>query len=438
VAHKYEFDEAYQKKILTLMLRDAQFNQRTEGLILPEYFENAIFGSMVRVLQDYWQKYKRIPSQAILATVMKQARADKVIRDELFTDVITLLKTLLSEKVTDREFVINGVEEFAQHQAMENAILTAAELLESSRDYAKIDKVIKSAQMVGAAAEEPAYDFYKRIEERTEVRKEKMAGVFVPQGITTGVRQIDKLLMHRGWGRKELSCLMGPAKSGKSMGLIGFGLNASRAGYHVIYLSCEVSKEIIAERSDANISDIPINDLEAGMGIVRSKVETAKAKAGSFDLYDFPPGSLTATDIRRLLNKMEARGKKYDLIIIDYADIMAPEVRVRDDSIENSKQIYLGLRAVAHEFDAAVLTATQTNREGFKATVAGMTHVADDINKARTVDLLISINSTEDERARGECRLYFAASRNQEGDMTIRVKSAKEKGKLITKVIELM
>ncbi len=109
---------------------------------------------------------------------------------------------------------------------------------------------------------------------------------------------------------------------------------------------------------------------------------------------------------------------KFDMVVVDYADLMASSHRTKDP-IENSKQIYTELRAIGFEENVAMLTATQTNREGHKSTVAKMDHVAEDFNKIRIADLVISINKTEEEAARNEARLYFAASRNQESGFTV-------------------
>ena len=91
--------------------------------------------------------------------------------------------------------------------------------------------------------------------------------------------------------------------------------------------------------------------------------------------------------------------------------------------------------ALAFEFDCAVLTATQTNREGYKAQTAKAEHVAEDFNKIRTADLVISINSTEEERAQNVARLYFAASRNQESGFTVRIKQNMKKMTFIESIL---
>lgn len=219
-----------------------------------------------------------------------------------------------------------------------------------------------------------------------------------------------------------------------TLAMINFAGNATQHGYNVLYATLEVSARIIAERLDAFLSDTPIRSLEDNIISVKDKINLKAAKAGRFLIHEFPSGTMTPRMLRKLIEKYRNRGLIFDLVVVDYADIMAPDYRT-DNVIENSKEIYVGLRALAFEFDCAILTATQTNREGYKAAVAKAEHVAEDFNKIRTADVVISINSTEEERDQGEARLYFAASRNQESGFTVRVKQDLKKMQFITNVI---
>jgi replicative DNA helicase len=167
---------------------------------------------------------------------------------------------------------------------------------------------------------------------------------------------------------------------------------------------------------------------------VHERIQSVMKEAGALKIHEFPSGSMTPKDLNRLINKYKSMGLNFDLVVVDYADLMIPTHRM-NDTIENSKRIYVDLRGIAQEHNLAMLTGTQTNREGMKAAVAKMTDVADDINKARTCDLLLSINASEDEVARNEARLYFAASRNQAGNRTIRIKQDLERGKFVAKVL---
>jgi replicative DNA helicase len=177
-----------------------------------------------------------------------------------------------------------------------------------------------------------------------------------------------------------------------------------------------------------------MKDLTASVKSVEAKLEALKARAGRLDTAEYPSGTLSPSMLKALLETHRAKGRRYDMVVVDYADIMRPDDRT-DNVIENSKTIGLGLRAIAFDFDCAVLTATQTNREGFKATVAKAEHVAEDFNKIRTADLVISINKTEEEAKKGEARLYFAASRNQESGFTIIIKQDLSRMKFVESVI---
>jgi len=119
---------------------------------------------------------------------------------------------------------------------------------------------------------------------------------------------------------------------------------------------------------------------------------------------------------------------------VDYADIMAPE-RHNNETRDGLNQIYLDLRGVAFIYNAAVLTATQTNREGAKSVVAKAKDVAEDFNKVRTADLLLSINSTDAERLAGEARIFFAASRNSEDGFILRISQDRAKMQFMKKVL---
>ena len=218
--------------------------------------------------------------------------------------------------------------------------------------------------------------------------------------------------------------------------IINFAKNASMAGYNVLYVTLEVSAAIISERLDACLSDKMVNRLADEFPDVRKRIKEAAKRAGKLYINEFPSGSMTCAMLRRLLDRYRALGTQFDLIVVDYADIMAPNFRTKE-VIENMKSIYIDLRAIAFDYNAAVLTATQTNREGAKSAVAKAEHVSEDFNKVRTVDLLISINKTEEEASRHEARLYFAASRNQESGFTVRIEQDMAKMQFIKRVLRI-
>ena len=430
-----EFDPAFQARLLSLSMRDTMFMQRVDGLLKPTYFENEAHAAMFSLAAEHFAKYRACPSDTIWPVLLKEARETKKLRKDMMDEVKTAAKRVLTEPLADRDFMIEKVCDFAKRAAIHKALLDAVGYAEKG-DYARIDKDMRIALDVGTADDIGGIDYWEGIEERTEYRVAIATGVITRDGITTGYSDLDKYLYHKGWGRKELSVIMGAAKAGKSMSLGEFSKNASLAGLNVLYASCEVAGRIIADRTDANVSDTAVKALETSPHEVAERLKRRKAvgKIGKFIIHEFPSGTLKPSALRRLVQRYRNRGIIFDLIVPDYADIMQPEIYTGDRT-EDMRTIYLDLRALAHEENAAVLTATQTNREGAKATTAKMTDIAEDFNKVRTADILLSINSTSEERAAGEARLFFAASRNSRDGFSLRIKQDREKMKFLTKIL---
>jgi replicative DNA helicase len=431
----YDFGDDFQTLILGYMFRDMSFNVRTDGLIKPQYFTSEVFAALAGLAAQHFKTYRSIPSRAGLQVMLKDAFDTKRIRPELKAEVISVIKAAYGEDLIDVDFAVDHVTKFARKQELSNAILKCAELIDKG-DYDPVEPIMAKANMVGQNEDHDAVDFWDEADNRLKQRQAIIAGTIRPTGVTTGFEPIDKVLYHEGWGRKELTVLMGPAKSGKSMTLVTFAMKAALAGKNVLFVSLEVAKTIIADRLEANLSGVPLNDLATQMKKARDETVLAASRgAGILKVHDFPSGTFTGNQLRRMLHRYRSLGINFDMVVVDYADLMAPNHH-SDEARENSRTIYIDLRAIAYEFDCAVLSATQTNRAGFKAAVGDMEHVADDINKVRTVDLLISLNRDEEEKAKGHARLYLAASRNQ-ASANIIVKCDLSKARYIESVIKV-
>jgi replicative DNA helicase len=432
----YKFDEGFQAKISALCLRDTGFMQRAEGLVKPEYLENIADAILVNIANRYFEKYRKVPGdQTVLAALLRHDLINKIVKKEHVGLAIGRAKELWGHDISDKDFVIDQVATFARHQALSKAILDSVEHLDLN-EFEKINSSIKKALDVGERSDAGAYDYGEMIAVRTEERLDRAAGKLPPTGITTGYAEIDRHLYHKGWGKRELSVLMGGAKAGKTTALLDFGISACGHlhRYNVLYITLEVSAQIISERLDARISQYFVNELGSHIHEVDEKVKSFMDRAGKFKVHEFPTGSMRVSDLRRLIENYKAKGIVFDLVIVDYADLMAPE-RFVDNSIENSKSVYVALRGLAMQENIALLTATQTNREGAKKVVATMTDIAEDFNKVRIADIVISINRTEEERSTNQARLYFAAVRNGPSGFTIRVQQDLGRMRFISAVI---
>lgn len=429
----YDFDEAFQDKIAGIFARDTTFAKRVTDLVRPEYFSNAGTAEFLRICQEHLRKFGAVPDRTTFVKVLKDMVAAKKVRDDVLEGVKSAFLKSTKADLTNAEFVAEEVATFAKHQAIQNAMMQSIPLLEKG-DFGKIRELMSTACQIGLTDDWEDYDYFEEIKSRTAKRDDIAAGSVLRTGITSGYAKIDCHLYHNGWGRKELSCLMGPAKSGKSLGLGDFAKNASLAGYNVLYVSLEVAKEIISERIDAALSDTLMSELVKDRSKIEAEIKKAEAKAGVFKVIDFPSGTLKVSHLNRVLEKYRDRGIVFDLVVVDYADIMAPE-RNSDELREGLRRIYIDLRALAHVWNIALLTATQTNRDGAKAVTAKATDVGDDWNKVRTVDILIGINATDAEKAAGEARLHWAISRNTADGFSLRIKQDRQKMQFLKDVI---
>ncbi|UBM12738.1 DnaB-like helicase C-terminal domain-containing protein [Cupriavidus metallidurans] len=430
------FGDDFQNRVAALACRDMKFMQATEGLIQPKFFDNGLNGHVVRIASDFYKKYRRLPNDGSIWT---RVLTDEMVAKRLSKDDARLVAAKLHElfgvDISDRDYVVDRTVEFAKHQAVQSAILNSVNLLER-REFDRVNKMITDAVNIGKHEEGGAYDMREQLMARTADRIDRLMGKKLPQGITTGVPKLDARLYHQGWGRKELSVLLGGAKTGKTTALLNFAINATAAGFNVLYLTLEVSAAIIADRMDSNISEIKAMELFQHHDTVRQKVtEFFDRTRANLKVHEFPTGTLSVSDLRRIIERYKGQGVLFDMVVVDYADLMRPD-RHSDQAIENSKSIYIGLRGLAMEENIALLTATQANREGYKSAVVKAEHVAEDFNKVRIADILISISLTDEERANGYARLFFAAARNSASGFSLTIMQDIERMKFIKDIVE--
>lgn len=432
------FDASFQNKVLTMALRDPVFAQRVDGLLDPRYFDFETHSYLIDLANRHFATYKQPPSAQIVVKALKDAKTAGLIKDEFVDDVRDVVKMVYSPMadLSNREWTVDEVSKFARQRAMEAAIERSIDILDKGGDFTEIDEAIKKAQSVGAHEGTGSVSFFDNIRDRIKARIARMTST-ITRGITTGHREIDDLLYHKGWGRKELNVLMGGAKSGKSMALQHFAIKAAQAGFQVLYLTLENSKEVTQDRMDAAVAGVPMKDLDVSASSVETAVLNMAKGGGCLEIHEFAGGTCRASDIRRLLEKYKANGVQFDLLVVDYADEMAAERRYSDERFA-FKEIYQGLRALGIDFNLAVLTATQTNRAGNKAPTATATDVSEDFNKVRLADVLITINATDDEKKMNQARLYLAAMRNSEGGLTIHVTQDRARQTFIGRVLKVV
>lgn len=419
-APTFEFSPELQQAIVASCMRETDFLRRTHGLLRPEYFASLVDAICCQVSLDYYETYKKAPSNTVFVQLIRDRRIAREIPDDIWEDLRPALPGYIGADVSDQDYLVDQVSKFAKHQAMTNALMKSIDLRKKGK-FEEIEKIVRSALNVGANDKFEAIDYWEDIESRSRRRKDTAEGKVKPNGITTGIPALDDRLYHRGWGREELSVIMAPAKKGKSTFLKHFAMLANRAGEDVLFISLEVASSIVADRIDATATNMPMNHIVSDWDKVQDELKTQRAGCGKLIIHEYPTNTFSPAALTRLLHHYRyQKGINFGLVVIDYLDLMIPD-QVSKESRENSTSIWLNCRRITKEEKIALLTATQTNREGAKVSVAGDTEVADDYNKIRIADIVISINRTDEEERTNKARMYFAASRNQAGKITISV-----------------
>lgn len=431
------FDDEFQLTLLAYMTRDKKFMTRVGDLLQPNQFELAHISALARIVKRHFEIYNEVPDVHVFIRQFKKECEKKIIREELIPDCKLAIKQLFAVPLTSHEYFVQEVATFAKNAAFDDAMMKALDLKEKG-DFAKAQQVLEQAFRVGTNDQGESYDFFANAEERRLEREAYAKGEIERNGITTGLPAFDASLYHRGWGRREMTLLMGGLKSGKSIGLGFFACNAALAGKDVLSVTLEVHRDIIASRSDAKLSSTPMSELEAQRDDVFNKVAAIgmSANIGKYIIAERMGAPFTPLGLRQLVEEYRAKGIIFDLVVLDYIDLARPSVMTSDTRYDE-KIMYTDFRALSDEYDFALLSATQTNRTGMGSETADATHVADNIEKLRIADLTISINATEEEKAKSECRLYMAASRNQAGSRSIRVQQDLDQMKFISRILDI-
>lgn len=428
----YEFDPATQTEIVACMVFDDDFVRQTDGLIKADYFIDDLERFFVDLALNHHEKYQESPSLVAVVEGIREALKNKRLREDQKDVAREKIKELKGLKVRSREWLLDKIAEFAKQQAIANAMARSIPLLMKGGDperFTKAEGFLSEAFKIGLHTADEDYSYFDHIEDRTKERLAVAAGGKPATGITTGVPELDNCLLHKGWGRKELSLFLGNAKASKSFLLTFCAGRAVQAGYNVLFVTLENSREIVSSRMDALMSGVGISEqytaphgMETGV-----KAEATKHGVGKLFIQEYPSGTFKPSDLNRLLDRFKTKGIKFDLVVVDYLDIAAPNIRSQNH-LENSKSIFVDMRGIAQSEGFALLSATQANRSGANSAILRMDQVADDFSKIRTADLVLGLNRTEEERAEGKARITFVAARNNSDGSTLFITQDLDRG----------
>jgi replicative DNA helicase len=234
--------------------------------------------------------------------------------------------------------------------------------------------------------------------------------------VSTGWQALDKKLFG-GFNRGELNIFAGGSGAGKSLFLANLGVNFALEGMNVLYLTFELSENLVAMRVDSMTTDIPSRDIFKNIDDVEMKVKMVGKKSGAFQIKYMPAGK-TSNDIRSYVKEYEIKtGKKFDVLLVDYLDLLSPvSVKVSAENLFiKDKYVSEELRNLAMELQTVFVTASQLNRAAVEEIEFDHSHISGGLSKIQTADNVIGIFTSRAMRERGRYQIQLMKTRSSSG-----------------------
>ena len=385
-----EYTEEIQELFLNFLVTDPELFVRVNNIIEPFMF-NKRFQNTVTFLKQHASEYSSIPTidQISATTNVDLQRIDGITDNHV-------------------EWFLDSFERFCRHKALEKAILDSTDLLEK-QDYGAVENKIKEASQVGLV-KDLGLEYFENPKERLQHIKSQ-AGA-----ISTGWKHIDQKL-YGGLNKGEITIFAGGSGAGKSLFLQNLGVNWSLAGLNVVYISLELSEQLISMRLDAMVSGFSTKEIMRNMDDVDLKVRMKGKGAGKFRVKQMTNG-VNANDIRAFVREYEINSDiKVDAILVDYLDLMMPiSARVSPgDLFIKDKYVSEELRNLAVETGTLLVTASQLNRGAVEEIEFDHHHIAGGISKIQTADNVIGIFTSNAMRERGRYQIQFMKTRSSSG-----------------------
>jgi replicative DNA helicase len=378
---------------LSQLLHNEKFNRKVIPFLKSEYFNEKSEKVLFEEINDFVDKYKNPPTKTSLEIEIEKR---KDLSETEHKKVLDLLNNLEDNKV-DYDWLVDTVEKFCKDKAVYNAVVDSIKVIDG-KDKNKTEEAIPSMLSDALSVSfdnhighdyieqsEDRYEFYHRKEKRIEFDLEKL------NQITKG-----------GLPQKTLNIALAGTGVGKSLFMCHLASSTLMQGKNVLYITLEMAEEKIAERIDANLMNITIDDLHTlPKKMFEDKIRSiSKKTVGKLVIKEYPTASAHSGHFRSLVKELAIKKSfKPDLICIDYLNICASS-RFKGNASVGSyfyiKAIAEELRGFAVESSVPIVSATQTTRSAYTSTDVGLEDTSESFGLPATADLMFALISTEE------------------------------------------
>jgi len=379
--------------IFTNLVTNEEYGRKVIPYLKEEYFESYSDRIIYKTINAYVEKYNKFPTAKAIELDLDSLSLE----DRVYKDCKEIVSTISDKDDRDLEWLLDKTEKFCQERAVYNAIMSSIQILDNKdpkNNKGSIPKILQDALGVSFDTHighdffddsDPRFEYYHRTEDRIPFRLEYL------NRITKG-----------GLPKKTLNVIHAGPHVGKSLFMCSTAAGNLLDGKNVLYITMEMAEEEIARRIDANILDIPIEELDTiSKELFDKKMARAKGKtSGKLIIKEYPTSTAGSANFRHLLQELKLK-KNFipDIIYIDYLNICSSS-RLKMGSNVNSytyvKAIAEELRGLAVEFEVPIVSATQTTRSGFGNSDVDITDTSESFALPATVDFMLALVSSDE------------------------------------------
>ena len=385
--------------VLKHLINNEDYARKTIPFLQKEYFTDSNEQIVFEKIKTFIASYNSIPSKEALVIEIDN---DKTLNDEQFKSCGKVINELVVDEAPDLQWLLDRTEKFCQEKAVYNAIMESIQIIDGKdkkSNSGSIPTILSDALSVSFDNHighdflddaDKRYDFYHKVEDK------------IPFDI-----DLMNIITKGGLSKKSLNIILAGTGVGKSLAMCHWAANNLTEGKNVLYITLEMAEERIAERIDANLLNVPLDDLSSlSEDLYKKKINRVrKETAGKLIIKEYPTASAGTGHFRHLLNELSMkRNFKPDIIYIDYLNI-ALSMRIKPGAQVNSysyiKAIAEELRGLAVERDVPIVSATQTTRKGFTNSDPGLEDTSESFGLPATADFMIAMVSSDDLQAQG-------------------------------------
>jgi replicative DNA helicase len=393
-----QYGPTFQTKVMGALLTDRDFLITISESLSDEYFENTSHQWIIKEILKYFNKYHTVPSMDAI-----KVEVQKIDNDVLKIAIKEqLVQAYRESEQTDIQYIKDEFLGFCKNQQMKKAIVTSADLLVTN-DFDSIRQIILNALKIGEVRS-IGHEYEKDVE--TRYREDNRGPIPFPWDVFNNITQ-------GGIGKGELGIVFGNPGGGKSWAVIAIAAHAAKLGYNVLYYTLELSETYVARRIDANLLNIPVDQITKHRAEVEQIVENLP---GKIKVKEFPSGKTTLDNIEQHIEQLKTQYEfSPDIIIIDYVDLLKNSAR---DRLEGTEDIYTSIRGLARELGLPIVTPSQANRTGAKSDIIEGDNIAGSYSKLMIGDVVVSLARNRKDKLEGTGRWHIMKNRLGADGMT--------------------